>query len=107
MYLTCKTERPTKCCVFWKESKNDRKGHCSFNDGACRKILEACHQCEYVDKIGSEQSNSYCSVYMNPSALWKSGQCPMFYDPNATVETSKKKKMLNPIKASKKGRTLV
>jgi len=110
MYLSCKTEQPTKCCVFWKENKRDRKGHCSFNDGACRKILEACHQCEYVDKIGSEQLNNYCSVYMNPSALWKSGQCPMYVNPEEVKAKAEAEKKVNPLKASRrkaKGRSFV
>lgn len=103
MYLSCKTERPTKCCVFWKEDKKHPKGFCSFNDGSCRKIVEACHQCKYVDKIDSKQLNEcHCLVYMDPSALWKFGKCPMYVNPEEVKAKAEAEKKLNPLKASRR-----
>ena len=112
MYLSCEKERSPKRCIFWKKGKAGRS-RCTFNDGQCSSTVEQCIGCKYVDKIGSKQNETsdtrkmFCLVYMNPLALWNSGKCPMFEDPNAVAEEEKKKKMLNPMKASKKGRKLV
>lgn len=61
--------------------------------------------CEKIEKMIWGVTNSevtVCSAYVNPSALWNRGDCPMAT--NIVKEDEKKKKFINPIKRSKRGR---
>lgn len=111
MYLTCEKERSPRRCIFWKKDKKHPDGSCTFNEGSCKKILEACLQCEFVDKTSAGSGlDCYCLVYMDPLALWKRGKCPMFVDPEAEIAKKEEGKRMNPLKASRrraKGRSIV
>jgi hypothetical protein len=112
MYFSCKTKRPDKLCVFWKKGKGHEQGHCTFIGGQCKKIIEACLQCKYVEKsTAGNVKDDYCLVYMDPSAQWALGKCSMYVNPEEVrKQEEEQKKMKNPLKASRrkaKGRSFI
>jgi hypothetical protein len=50
-----------------------KKG-CSFLGGSCRPVDAKCEGCDRIMSIGG---GAYCSVFPDPAAKWRRGDCGM------------------------------
>ena len=90
--MICTTLRNGEACVFMSA-----KG-CTFNGGACHKVIESCDGCNRSKEF---ETGWYCSAAPDPYTKWKNGICNIATHVTMTVKEEKAK--LNPIKASKRG----
>lgn len=90
--MLCTTIKENVECPFMTSSG------CSYIDGVCRPVVEACEGCARVSEF---PSGLYCSATPDPAAKWKRGRCNLAtHVKEDTVETKSK---INPLKASKRG----
>ena len=90
--MICTTIRNGEECAFMSA-----RG-CTFNGGACHKVIESCDGCSRSKEF---ESGWYCSAAPDPSIKWKNGNCNIATHITTSVKQDKAK--LNPIKASKRG----
>ena len=89
--MVCTTVKEGVECSFMS-----KKG-CQFNGGACHPIIE---QCEVCQKVTDLPAGKYCSVFPDPSAKWRSGNCSMAT--HIEKDVGKGTRKINPLKASKR-----
>ncbi len=89
--MICKTMKKGVECFFMT-----KKG-CSYNGGRCYPVVERCEGCERIQEF---PEGRFCSVFPDPAARWRHGNCSMATHIGEKKET--KPKMINPIKASKR-----
>ena len=90
--MECATIKEGTHCTFMA------KTGCTFTGGRCAVIVEQCEGCGNVKEF---PSGSYCGVFANPASKWTFGLCN--FATHKKVEVKKDEKMLNPLKASKRG----
>jgi hypothetical protein len=61
-------------------------------------IVDQCVGCAHVRLLGEV---GYCHAYASPAGKWAAGMCN--FATHAKIEKAKSSKMLNPLKASKRG----
>ncbi|MDX9786816.1 MAG: PxxKW family cysteine-rich protein [Desulfobacterales bacterium] len=91
--MKCTTIREGVECPFMTA-----KG-CSYTNGACLEIIEACKGCARSKEF---KTGWYCMTCPDPASKWKHGHCNMATHVTMAVEKKAAAK-LNPIKASKRG----
>ncbi|MFH1885737.1 MAG: PxxKW family cysteine-rich protein, partial [Pseudomonadota bacterium] len=64
--MICVTIRKDSECAFMT-----KKG-CSFRDGSCLPVTEACTGCA---RILEKEGAKYCASYPDPAVKWKLGSC--------------------------------
>lgn len=74
------------------------KSGCNFNGGQCHQIVEACEGCTHIVEF---PTGRYCDAYMDTSIKWAYGMCN--FATHIQPEKKQEAKMLNPLKASKRG----
>lgn len=80
---------------FW----TNQKGQCTYNQSGCETISDECKECDLKVEL---KSKVYCSVYACPKAQWLyKRHCPLATHIKKAAE--EKAKMVNPLKASKRG----
>jgi hypothetical protein len=89
--MICKTAKEGVECFFM--SKNG----CQYNGGTCHPITEQCEGCE---KAKVFPTGTYCLVFPDPAAKWRTGKCNMATHRKETVVKATAK--VNPLKASKR-----
>ena len=89
--MKCTTIREGMECAFMTA-----KG-CSYNNGLCHEVVEACKGCNRASEI---ESGWYCTACPEPSLKWKNGNCNLAT--HVTTESNKAKTKINPLKASKR-----
>ncbi len=90
--MICSTVKEGTECVFMTA-----KG-CSYNDGVCHPVVEACQGCKRAVEYAT---GWYCEAVPDPGLKWKNGKCNLA---THTTETAvKEKNKINPLKASKRG----
>lgn len=90
--MQCQTIKKDKECFFWKKSG------CIQDAGCCAVVSEKCEGCSRAE---TWPTGSYCSVYAEPAKQWMLGLCNMAT--HIKIESQETQKMLNPLKASKRG----
>ncbi len=90
--MQCQTVKKDKECFFWAKSG------CTQSEGQCAAIIEKCDGCSRVEEW---PTGKYCTTYGMPVEQWKIGLCNMAT--HIKLETEETQKMINPLKASKRG----
>ncbi len=75
-----------------------KKG-CSFTDGKCRPLVEACEGC---DRTLESNGDRYCNAFPDPSVKWRRGVCNLATHHKGNGNGAKTEQKINPLKASKR-----
>ena len=90
--MQCQTIKKDKECYFWTTTG------CNQELGQCSNLVEKCEGCSRIEEMPTGQ---YCTVYAQPAEQWALGLCNMAT--HIKLESDETQKMLNPLKASKRG----
>ena len=92
--MVCQTVKKGMECFFMT------KNGCQFNGGSCHTVVEQCEGCQRIQEL---PAGRYCSIFPDPSAKWRLGQCNMATHLREDNNKNGNRK-INPLKASKRGR---
>lgn len=90
--MLCQTVKKDKDCFFWGKSG------CKQELGHCQAVVEKCEGCA---RLETWPTGKYCVTFADPAKQWALGLCNMAT--HIKLEAEETQKMLNPLKASKRG----
>ncbi len=90
--MQCQTIKKEKECYFWSNNG------CVQEPGQCHSVVEKCEGCSRIEEW---PTGKYCVTYAQPGEQWALGLCNMAT--HIKLESAETQKMLNPLKASKRG----
>jgi hypothetical protein len=88
--MICETTKKGHDCFFMS------KQGCTYKNATCMPVVEQCEGCEKAQVF---DSGTYCTTYPEPALKWKTGKCNFA---THIKRESKKEKVINALKASKR-----